>query len=858
MMQWNDYIKSLLDKKDILDSITIGNHGGLRGISKISKASILLLDELINGGSRKNIFVFPELSSIKYELLLGKVIHNIYDGRIEMDYSPYNFKKGQRLSYLGCIAEFDRIGGNKATNDNTERIWFHFCDNETRGVPLDQAPFFQIVSTKKLSSAKQYDLAKKKENCSDFVLKTLKDHKTHLGSSIFFISEINQTIEWIKSSTINGEPLSDVLYFQQCTGDGRTKNISSGQMKGIPAVIIASDLLSVDSFFKKTRNNPVQSIIVNLPQTADISKQLYSLDRLLERKIPIFCISDTANSFEDEKLINKKFWEWTWNKTTLPPLLDSNQNRTRPAALYNCLNQQINYVSISSDEASVAMRLMYKHKNEIEGSTPELASVYGKLFSLVFFCMQNILDSSLYDISYFQSLLQECRTVIEEESNFLTDEMYQDILSVISNLESYYSPQYINKKSEYICELLKQDKANKIALIVSDNTDKVVTEHFLNDFVTSNQLDKKIIITTVREYHDNPHSVDLIIVPGWFGEKQMRAIIYGFGARRMEILLYPCEKHWQCSHTKKWNKSTNADNNLNVFKVLFEERKIVDLSNFLSAPPTTISDSTVDEADELTDIEEIIQRNKYRKYSRNGNGGNSRDIVYAKPISFVGGAIEFCTGTHKVVDASDIILGKSEEIRQKTAAEVNPGDFLVLRESSKDMIKEIADKILEKEEKRNARELAGVWKDSLAFMSSYKSEKEIYEELKNNGCTCGFQTVKKWINDDEMIQPRSKDDLMAIAKAADDSVLLEQIDKVIIAGNDVDGAHKSAGGLLSKRLRGRISSVLKENGDIDILNVWDPITIDCEDIGIVKILKVIDVGTDVPVERGNTNRLLME
>jgi hypothetical protein len=45
---------------------------------------------------------------------------------------------------------------------------------------------------------------------------------------------------------------------------------------------------------------------------------------------------------------------------------------------------------------------------------------------------------------------------------------------------------------------------------------------------------------------------------------------------------------------------------------------------------------------------------------------------------------------------------------------------------------------------------------------------------------------------------------------------------------------------------------------MDTFNIWDPITLQLEDIGNVKILKVIDIGTMVSIENGNTNRLLTE
>ena len=54
----------------------------------------------------------------------------------------------------------------------------------------------------------------------------------------------------------------------------------------------------------------------------------------------------------------------------------------------------------------------------------------------------------------------------------------------------------------------------------------------------------------------------------------------------------------------------------------------------------------------------------------------------------------------------------------------------------------------------------------------------------------------------------------------------------------------------------KIVNMFRNN--IDAFNVWDPITLQLEEIGQVRILKVIDVSKKITIDIGNTNRLLME
>ena len=64
--------------------------------------------------------------------------------------------------------------------------------------------------------------------------------------------------------------------------------------------------------------------------------------------------------------------------------------------------------------------------------------------------------------------------------------------------------------------------------------------------------------------------------------------------------------------------------------------------------------------------------------------------------------------------------------------------------------------------------------------------------------------------------------------------------------------------MLSMYLRSRIVEALKEYGDIDPFNIWEPIEMQVEEIGTIRILKIIDIGTPVTVDIADTNCLIDE
>ena len=78
------------------------------------------------------------------------------------------------------------------------------------------------------------------------------------------------------------------------------------------------------------------------------------------------------------------------------------------------------------------------------------------------------------------------------------------------------------------------------------------------------------------------------------------------------------------------------------------------------------------------------------------------------------------------------------------------------------------------------------------------------------------------------------------------------------AAQVVKGAHQQAGMFLSRKVKARISEELQVLQGIDIFNIWDPIEIEIENVGKIKILKIIDIGEPVPIGSNTINRLIEE
>ena len=205
-----------------------------------------------------------------------------------------------------------------------------------------------------------------------------------------------------------------------------------------------------------------------------------------------------------------------------------------------------------------------------------------------------------------------------------------------------------------------------------------------------------------------------------------------------------------------------------------------------------------------------------------------------------------------------VLDNDADKIDTVLPEQLKMGDFVVVRETAKDLIREMADVILARSGKAGLREMAGKWKEALKIETLFYSDDEIYQHLQNAGCTKGYQAVRGWIHDDDVIAPQSRQDLEHIASATGSGVLKELLDQIYDAAQTVRSAHIQAGRVLSMHLRSRIVEALKGHVDIDPFNIWEPIEMQVEGIGTVRILKIIDIGAPVTVDIADTNRLIDE
>ena len=268
------------------------------GIPPIIKASVLMLDKMIAHQGKFNILVFPERIQSIFIFTLIKLLHNIAEGKIERAYDPEAFKPGEKLKLGNAVVEFVGIEGR----NSEQRMRIKVVDKGTPLIidaPIENFPLFQLTNTqRRLSTYNQYIEEKRKlEDVSGCLtpdekfLTLLSDYRTHMDSSIVNMTSVINAKELFSICKLCGRDIKDILLIGHADYEGNVRNIGAGQLDGIPAIVLASDLYAIAALAEQ--GHPIQSIIIDGSNANTLLSQMDALDELMRLGVPITCVTET-------------------------------------------------------------------------------------------------------------------------------------------------------------------------------------------------------------------------------------------------------------------------------------------------------------------------------------------------------------------------------------------------------------------------------------------------------------------------------------------------------------------------------------------------------------------------------------
>ena len=862
MLDWNEYIEQLLSRESSFDgiSLSIGDATKPVGVPPIIKASVLMLDRMLECQGKFNILVFPERIQSIFIFTLVKLLYNISEGRIERAYDPEKFQPGEHLKLGKAVVEFLRV----EERYGKKHIVLRLADLET-SAPIEYFPLFQKTTATRLSKDARFTEEKKAAKAllssvspKAKYLKLLTDYRTHMDSSIVNMTSVINMKEQINDCKLFGKDVSDLLLIGQADYAGNVRNIGAGQLGGIPAIVLASDLYAIAEMAQNGR--PIQSIIIDGSNAGALLSQLDALDDLMRLGVPITCVTDIVNSFDLQPFLDRKFNLWRWDETSITDKLYDAVPLSSDQKTKHCAKRNVEHLISDGNEISTAIRKLSFHKGEAQTLSAQMSKLFDRLYSLAFTALREIVPFDDSQISQNRRILDECTTILAAEKNYIAPKTYDDYCIIIDSLKKIFTKGYILPKHDALGEKLKKEKYKSICIVVPERAEKKHIQDYWQMWCRRKMLSTQVFVLHPAEYYPAQCTqFSATIVVGWLKRAIMRKILYSFNTQSYTVLMYDYEKGWRNFSTAKWNAALDNSQNRQVIEKSFATDKI-QISTTRFAPKPAISEETP-KVDEYEEIEMILRENKYRQYIASGGKKSANETTEAIPVNFVGGYLAFYRTGHKVLSATNIIVNDSDKIKdedKKLPSELKLGDFVVVREADRDIIKEIADVVLERSGKTGHRELATKWKEALDIETLFYTNDQIYQRLVAAGCTRGPESVYRWLTDEDMIAPQGKEDLQYIAKVTGSTVLSDMLDQIYDAAQTVKAAHSKAGKILSDTLKTRIVEAIDQYGDIDPFNIWEPIEMQVDGIGTVRILKIIDIGAPVIVDIADTNRLIDE
>ncbi len=857
--KWSDFTEKLVEREKILTELTFSQGTKYTmNIPPLIQASVILVEDLIKAGSKLNLIVLPERKHSFFFMLISRLLYGLNKGRINKKYDPRNFNVGEKLKLGRSVVQ---VAGHSYSDDGEPRIKLKFARDLFVTAPNNYLPYFQKTNTNRgLSTSEKFheEWDKIKAFSSNppignFFLSDLINHRTHMDNSVYCLTILARAEDFIQKYKIEDKNLDEVFLFGRTNYEGEVNSIGKGQLTGIPAVVFSTDFFDLLEAIEN--GNPAQAIMIDNYDEKKLLSNLDKLDETIALNLPITIVSDSINAFNTSSLEERGFKVWRWGSSNLTENLTTG-TKFSPINLKaeNCEKFVFEEVILDGNEIQRVMELISPLKHEIQRQSSNMSIMYDHLMSLIFRAFRSIIPFNSNIREQAKKRLDVCEKILEDEKNYVNDESISKYKEAINLLKEIFKEGYELPKIETVKDIIVNSRHDKIFMIVSDQTDKTEVEVFWRETLNYSGIQKRIeVLNPEQHYLTEYRGSTLTIISGWFRRAIMKKLIFNYSTNDYVLLLYEYENNWKSYAERKWHNSIKMDGTTEILEKQYDlPRNLV--TSWKSQPLDFDVPSRDVVIDELEELDLVLKENRYKVYENN-YGNSYQEKVEAVPVYFVGEKMAFFGMRHDLVRVTNILFNNKAQIEEVKPDELKVGDFVVIRETDKNIIKDMADIILENSGEADARDIATEWREPLLEARATQSVSEIFNKLKASGCKRGRQTVYTWITDDDKISPQNEVDILHIAMAFNKEELLDRERIILEAAEKVYAAHQKAGIYLARLIRSKVGDVLQDL-NIDPVNFWEPIDIQVENLGHIKILKVTNIGDVRTVSSGVTNRLL--
>lgn len=826
-------------------------------LTPIHIMSQAIIDAFIEKGDNRISLIMPDDNLNVLPLIISKYFSNLQD---DIDYSQNIFdeiESGQHVMVGKAVIEFDSIDYEKGTiitiagkertkeTNKLKDYFFHLYFEKTN----KSLTKYNIWGDEKAAIRKRI----KEYGISD--IQKLKLKRTFLNKTVVVIAPKNKTRDYLDDLYIGGEKFSDVVSYGELdlkglkNGEKPYRLYNKGKLDCLPAIIITSKLSDLNAALRIPEFKEKVATIVSTQEKLDeIMDNMDALIKCLKTDIPFISFLPERSFEAFPQLSDLGFEFWHWKPSTINSYDFDLSGLSREKSLFSDFSLRVK-------NASQAQYSVIKLPYDLLKQTKLLI----KQLSQLLLDADRDFKQITYKMNYIHKLISSTVAPASKELINEQNRILDQISDIWNNNKKYYVGQPVEKCVESIIDALyslllepTSPKENALSDFIGnagenfDTSMVVIPDGYLGfeslvESINSIRGNGRVYVLKLSEFYEftSSHSiyVDNLVIT-WFDKNEYIKIKQTYCYKKLTYILYDYENSWRSGYVRRFDSCLPHE------RLIVAAKKIGLKSHGISAKP----------ADQVEDVpySDIGDYNFDRDLFANAIGSagksyESSDSVEVVPILFKTNEIGFFTPNHKMIDITDLCSGENDYPVYKMASRVSKDNIIIIRESNKDIISEIADEMMQKNGVLELRAKAEKWVLLLQEYAEGKSIHFILNVMEKYGVECSEQQLRNWLLG-ETICPSDIKYLVALGEMSNNDEFLHSVEDIFNAGRTVRKYHQVAGKELTKQLKARANElrIAAQNGMLSS---------NIEGIGKIKILTVEEVFDMEITNRARVNRL---
>lgn len=870
-MNWAKLLDDYYTNYPFLRDMVVTNQetGQRSGLSRIIRYSAAFANRQFEQDKIKRLCIqMPEKSDAALWITLLAAFQSMKHG-IDSIYAPgEEFRKGQKLRIYDAIVCY--VGTIKDTDD-VQKIGVYY-DGDTHWMPETKfKSLFQRVNTNRnpsshaavkaaMRSAREY--VANNDSMPLSAIERILGFRTYNNMALFSdsVGILTQSVlldRFLEQYEVYGEKLDRLLLVASANEQGEPTIRQSGQYDCTAQLIQAYDMYNMRRYVRK-HGSGMNGIIVDGMDM--FVRSMSEIDTFLhETDMPLVVVCSDADVEQMHYLTERGFAIWQWHKKALSESGCANGNIF--ASAFERLDRRICNATNITQEAVVCrnpyLEEMYRSARSIEKKIrfdyPQFEPLYSEVMQTLVYVNRMAWLPTKEWYNGITAKVAGWRDGLARSALFLPDDMTDVFTTVFDRLESLTTKDFEKEAGKYheLRNLLKN---------VSGNTLIVVPKRSMMDFQPEVIAGSGTSIF-VRSFDDlsNPgdaSTYSTMIVTGWFRRNIMTYLLNSGIAPRIILLTYPWERQWFGQAMEKWRNTARSYTEQIDFGFLnTENTRGMDFPSFQYEHPREREIATGIEEDD-----ETIHRSTLIRKANEKNQGRQMEVLSATMLLLADGWFMLATRDKTFLYVTPFIVGgrrSTETIPYRKLQELKAGDWVLIPETDKDILRNVVDRKLEREGRGGLRDIAGLWRGTIArlFQECWFSYSKLHNLLQRYGCKVTEQTVHGWVEND-MIGPNERENIEIIALASGDDVLSARMDEVWNAICELRQMHMQAAGEMIEQLRREVARYMHAGLHSSASSI---ITLDISDFGIVHLMQIDEIDRNpIMTDARRVNKLYTE